>query len=125
MALLDDLLTVHTVTVLESTGDTTVTGADKNSYQAVRSLQCRVIPMSTFEMVKLGQNGLQATHKVRFASDPGVLDERHRLRWEGIGNRTIFRIPKFPYNPHGLSMMWTLYADMTTLDNELQDQRVE
>ncbi len=74
--------------------------------------------LATAELAK--QKNIRASHKIRFAEDPGLIDERHRIRWNGID----MRVTSPAYNAHGLDRIWTMYAEALSRDTASQESQV-
>lgn len=117
---LEALLGIHEIEVLEATIERKGFLAI-DSYSPIRTVPCRVIPMTVSMREELArQKQIRASHKIRFSEDPGVIDERHRVKWNGIE----MRVTSVPYNAHGLDRIWTMYAEALSRDNQSQDDRI-
>jgi hypothetical protein len=83
-------------------------------YKVDRVLKCRCVGISSYNINdQLVRSGV-ITHKIFFGVDPGPLDERNRLRIDGC----FFRPVGLPINSNMLNLMWIVFADSKTIDNE-------
>lgn len=115
---------LHTITVLEPNPAIGTAMGVAYNYQATTppvQYLCRVVPITGMERWQLLERGMVNPHHLYFNVHPAAIDERKRLRWEGMGLGTIFRVMSLAHNSSGLGRQYVLLADAKTEDNVVQD----
>jgi hypothetical protein len=106
------MMATTTVNILDEVTTKGPAGALARTFNWVRSLPCRMIPMPAEMAVKLGINAQEFPHQLYTTTDP-AMTERNRISWKN----TTFRVRGIPQNAHGQNRFWILNLVCKSEDN--------
>lgn len=86
----------------------------RRKYRKLRSVPVTIQNTGSRDNTDLRMRGLEASHKLYFGVNPGVITEENRLMYNG----TVFRPVGLLTNVQERNIIWTLFADTRTRDNE-------
>lgn len=100
---IQSLCSIHTVQARRLTETTDELGSTYFTVgSAIRTIKCRVIPISEKELVLYMQRDMRATHKFCFAEDPNISNDEVL-----VYNGRVFRIDSV-HDAHELHRFYTL-----------------
>ena len=103
---LQSLTSVHSVDVYREAETRGAAGSAAYTYTKIKTLRCRVQPLSSAERQLALQRGSELTHKLFSTTDPGV-EEGDELRF---GSRK-FDVPSRATNTDELDRLWVLMVN--------------
>ena len=111
-----NLMTIHSIQVLEPTYTIGAAGSIKRSYAIVtRTIKGRVVPQTPAEGVKLQRRRYQISHTIYFRADP-QLGLGTRLQLPNFGNVILRVVP--PFNPSMQGRFWVANCTYHQEDNQ-------
>ena len=111
---LSALTSIHKIHVLQAEPRREQNMDMVNSFKRIRTLDCRVVPLSVTEAIDLFVRGQEVSHRIYFSVDPGSFTGRDMIEFDGM----ILDVIGEPINVHNLNRMWTLMANKKTRHQE-------